>query len=121
MPTIVPPINKADLFSSFLCEAAVEYTSEDACLFRGVQGEIFFLLSKDHDSTYAIDIRVGGEWQQLAEGTLAKDELMIVDIAFYIPEARVRVTPSAINARLTVETFGYPTVFTRDRTGRMNS
>jgi len=81
--------------------------------FVGVLGEIFYLVSKNDAGLYRIDIRVGDEWEELAEGTCKQDKLTIVDIDFFVPEARVRFTPKSLDCVVTVKAWGYPAVFSR--------
>lgn len=82
--------------------------------FTGVRGEIFYMVSKGAASTYKIEIKVFEEWELLAEGTLEQDKLSIVDIDFFVPEARLKVMPVSLAAVITATAWGYPAVYIRD-------
>lgn len=81
--------------------------------FVGVLGEIFYIISKNSSGIYRIDIKVADDWEELAEGTCLEDRLTIVDVNFFVPEARIRFTPTLITASLTAKAWGYPSVFIR--------
>ena len=108
----VSQVNKVLFWDKRKFETAGEKTSTPGS-FVGVTGEIFYMVSKGAPSTYKIEIKVFDTWEELAEGTLEQDKLTIVDIDFYIPEARLLVTPKTLDAVITAMAWGYPAVYIR--------
>ncbi len=86
-----------------------------AGLFVGVQGEIFYLFSEADNSDYIIEIKFDKDlsWVSLIEGTVKAGILTIIDVDFFIPAARIKVTPKSTAVVFTAKTFGYPAVFIR--------
>lgn len=105
-------VNKVLFWDKRRFETAGEKTSTPGS-FVGTQGEIFYMISKGAISTYKIEIKVFDTWEDLAEGTLEQNKLSIVDIDFYIPEARLLVTPKTLDAVVTAMAWGYPAVYIR--------
>ena len=105
-------INKIVYWDKRKFETSGEKTSTPGS-FVGVLGEIFYMISKGAPSIYKIEIKVFETWELLAEGTLEQDKLAIVDIDFYIPEARLLVTPKTLDAVVTAMAWGYPAVYIR--------
>ena len=95
--------------------SAVGEKTSLAGLFIGVQGSIFYLLSEADSSEYVIEIRFDEDvgWIPLVEGTAKAGILTIIDVDFFIPEARIKVTPKTDAVVFTAKAFGYPAVFVR--------
>jgi hypothetical protein len=109
------PINRVIYFNDFNFKATTVKTS-GPCEFVGVQGVIFFCFSDDEDGILNIDIKVASQWRELTEETVLKGKLHVVDIDFFIPEARVRFTPDAAPTKFTATAHGYPSVYIRKDT-----
>lgn len=106
------PVNKAIYFRNYTFETLTEKTSGPA-KFVGVQGVVFYVKTSEHGIMH-IDIRVGSEWEELTEETVRQNKLHVLDIGFYIPEARVRFTPETVNTVFSASAYGYPSVFVRE-------
>jgi len=106
------PINKAIYFRSYTFETLTEKTSGPA-QFVGVQGVVFYCKSTQAGILH-IDIKVGSNWEELTEETVRENKLHVLDVGFYIPEARVRFEPKVINAVFSASAFGYPSVYVRE-------
>jgi len=83
--------------------------------FIGVTGSIFYLLAEGDDVIYEIEIFVDPDmgWQSLTKGTASKDRMKAIDVDYYIPMARVKVTPTTLSSVITVKAYGYPSVYVR--------
>ena len=106
------PINKAVYFRSYTFETTNEKTSGPA-QFVGTQGVVFYCKSTGAGILH-IDIKVDNQWEELTEETVRANKLHVIDIAFFIPEARVRFAPTAINAVFSASAYGYPSVYIRE-------
>lgn len=105
-------VNDVVFWSNERFDATSEKTS---CTgnFVGVEGEVFYLYSKDQNATYYIDAKIEGTWHQLATGALTAGTLQVVDVDFYIPEARVRIKLAAAPSEVTARAYGYPAAYSR--------
>lgn len=83
--------------------------------FIGVTGTIFYLLSEGDDCIYEIEILVDKDmgWQSLTKGTATKDKMKAIDVDYFIPQARIKVTPKSTDSIFTAKAFGYPAVYIR--------
>jgi len=106
-------VNQIKFFDEQTINDLLEKTSGPG-LFRGTQGEIFFIYAEGNDATYAIDIKILGQWRQVAEGTAKEGRLVAVDVSFFMPEARVRFKPVVAPAKVSCEAYGYPAVYIRE-------
>lgn len=106
------PINKAIYFRGYTFENTNEKTSGPA-QFVGVQGVVFYFKSTEAGILH-IDIKVGSQWEELTEETVRANKLHVLDIGFYIPEARVRFEPKVAGAFFSVSAYGYPSVYVRE-------
>lgn len=107
------PVNKAVLFRNQLFISTSEKTSGPV-LFVGVQGIIFYIKS-DKAGKVRIDIRVDDQWEELVEDPVRAAKMHIINIPFYIPEARARFEPDAADTTLrTITAIGYPSVYVRE-------
>lgn len=96
-------------------DTAAENTSVSG-KFVGVQGVVFYMLSSNDYSTYKIEVKVQDLWVEIAVGTCKTDTLSVVEISFYVPEARIKVTPHSTLVEFRASAYGYPAVFTRTLT-----
>lgn len=109
------PINKAVLFRRQLFHAASAKTSGSVS-FVGVQGAVFYFKA-DKEGIVYIDIKIDEDWENLIEDPILADKVHVVDIDFFIPEARVRFLPDEAETTLKFATaYGYPSVFIREDT-----
>lgn len=106
------PVNKANYFRSYLFEAVTEKTSAPA-QFVGVQGVVFYCKSTGAGILH-IDIKIGSNWEELTEETVRANKLHVIDVGFYIPEARIRFLPKAVGSRFSASAYGYPAVYVRE-------
>ena len=106
------PINKVVYFRRYVFETLNEKTSGPA-RFVGVQGVVFYVKSTESGILH-IDIRVGSDWDELTEETVRANKLHVLDVEFYIPEARVRFEPKTVNAVFSASAYGYPSVYVRE-------
>jgi len=83
--------------------------------FVGIQGVIFFFRAATQDATYIIETRMdpNDDWVTLADGTVPADQLTVIDIDFFIPEARLKITPVAVPMVFSAKAYGYPAVYSR--------
>jgi hypothetical protein len=107
------PVNQIKFFDEFSINDSLEKTSGPG-LFRGTQGEIFYFYSDDGEAKYRIDAQILGKWREIAEGTIPADDLHVVEISFFVPKARVRITAASAPLKISVEAYGYPAVYIRE-------
>jgi hypothetical protein len=84
--------------------------------FVGVLGEVFYMRARNQTCTFIIQVQAfGDQWDDVAEGTLLAGELMAVSVEYYMPKARVIVTPVAAPGPVYVDisAYGYPAVYVR--------
>lgn len=110
----VTPVNQATYFKAYKVPDLVEKVTQRVN-FVGVRGVIFYIYSADQAGTYSIDVKIAGVWHELATKAIIADHLEVVDVTYYIPNARVRFTAAVADAVLTVEAHGYPSVFIREQ------
>jgi len=105
-------VNEIVFWSNRNFTTAGEKTSS-AGRFVGIEGVVFYMYSDDVACTYIIEVNAPGGWRELCEGTIEKAKLTIVDIGFYIPEARLKITPDSPPGtwKLSATAYGYPLVF----------
>lgn len=106
------PINKVVYYRRYLFETTNEKTSGPA-EFVGVQGVIFFCKSTEAGILH-VDIRVDDQWEELTEETVRANKLHVIDIGFFVPEARVRFAPKVVGAVFSASAYGYPSVYIRE-------
>jgi len=112
MATDLQQINEILFWNKMKVTSGNQKTSLTA-KFVGVLGEIFYIVSNGAPSIYYVDVKIADEWEELAKGTAKDGKLTIVDIDFFVPEARLRVVPSGADAFVTAKAGGYPAVFSR--------
>lgn len=105
-------VNKVVYFRKHYFKTVTEKTSGPG-LFVGVQGVIFFCKSTEAGILH-IDIKVDEDWEELTEETVRADKLHVIDVGFFIPEARVRFAPKTAEAVFTAVAHGYPSVYIRE-------
>jgi hypothetical protein len=112
-------VNDITFFNEQNFISASEKTSRSG-IFVGVEGVIFYMYSDSQPGIYNIDIKVSSvvnSWFELAEDTIEAGVLAAVKIDFYVPEARIRFTPSSADTRFTAVAYGYPAVYKRRNRG----
>jgi len=112
-------VNDITFFNNQNFTTINEKTSRSG-IFVGVEGAIFYMYSDTEPGIYRIDVKVSDvvdQWFELAEDTIEADTLAAVKIDFYVPEARIRFTPSAVNTHFTAVAYGYPAVYRRKNKG----
>jgi hypothetical protein len=107
------PVNKVRYFDKFYFKNTNEKTSGPG-LFVGVHGVIFHVFSKDQAGILHIDIKVADDWRELTEETVRAGKLHVIDIDFFIPEARVRFAPKVAPTEFTAVAYGYPAVYIKE-------
>ena len=105
-----PPINVATFFKNQHIKNTSPKTSRE-CTFVGTQGQIFFLYSSDEDGLYKIEINIANAWRELADDTVEAGRLTIIDIPFFIPNARLVFEAKAAPTVFSAEAYGYPVVY----------
>lgn len=106
------PINKAVYFRRYLFETVNEKTSGPA-QFVGVHGVVFYCKATAAGILH-IDIKVGDTWEELTEETVRANKLHVIDVGFYIPEARIRFQPKSADTYFSASAYGYPSVYVRE-------
>jgi hypothetical protein len=105
-------VNKVLYFKKHRFTTVTEKTSGPG-RFVGVQGVIFYCKSTEAGILH-IDIKVDEDWEELTEETVRANKLHVIDIGFFIPEARVRFEPKVVDAVFTAVAHGYPAVYIRE-------
>ena len=110
------PVNAGTLWLRKELDTTAEVASPEI-QFVGVLGEVFYMRCRNQDCTFRIQVQAfGDQWDDVAEGTLPLGELMVASIEYYMPKARVLVTPKATvlpAVYVDISAYGYPAVYVR--------
>jgi len=104
-------VNMGELWLDSHVNVLTEQTSQ-SIRFVGVMGEVFYILVVGADATYSLEAGAfTNAWKEVAKGSLKDNELSVVKIDFYMPYARLKITPVAQPITLNVAAYGYPAVY----------
>jgi hypothetical protein len=82
--------------------------------FVGVLGEVFYMRARNQTCTFILQVQAfGDQWDDVAEGTLPVGELVAASVEYYMPKARVVITPKVAPVYVDISAYGYPAVFVR--------